>query len=166
MFSQFGDRGRGRVIAIKREALDQYCETHELKIGDCTYHKCSELISSDYRFVKHEDFADEKEVRVIASRQHESLNLNDFNRGDIYVFEMRHGCIINMTNEVIGPSDFVCMKMVTRLRELRRADPPKAKTGIIDISWMREILIAAKKAEELERQNATNPINGTRNVPC
>jgi hypothetical protein len=63
------------------------------------------------------------------------------------------------------PSDFVCMKMVTRLRELRRADPPKAKTGIIDISWMREILIAAKKAEELERQNATNPINGTRNVP-
>ena len=68
-------------------------------------------------------------------------------------------------DEADGPSDFVCMKMVTRLRELRRADPPKAKTGIIDISWMREILIAAKKAEELERQNATNPINGTRNVP-
>lgn len=68
-------------------------------------------------------------------------------------------------DEADGPSDFVCMKMVTRLRELRRADPPKAKTGIIDISWMREILITAKTAEDLERQNATNPINGTRNVP-
>lgn len=48
------------------------------------------------------------------------------------------------------PSDFVCMKMVTRLKELKRADPAKAKTGLIDIDWMREIYLAAKRAEREE----------------
>lgn len=65
-----------------------------------------------------------------------------------------------------GPSDFVCMEMVTRLRELRRADPPKAKTGIIDISWMREILIAAKNAELLEQRRTTNQIEEARSSSC
>jgi hypothetical protein len=50
------------------------------------------------------------------------------------------------------PSDFVCMKMVTRLKELKRADPPKAKTGLVDIDWMREIYIAAKAAEREENK--------------
>jgi hypothetical protein len=64
------------------------------------------------------------------------------------------------------PSDFVCMKMVTRLRELRRADPSKARTGIIDISWMREILIAAKSAELIEQQRTTNQIEEARSSSC
>lgn len=69
-------------------------------------------------------------------------------------------------DNVDGPSDFVCMKMVTRLRELRRADPPKAKTGIIDIGWMREILIAAKNAELIEQQHATNQTKEARSSLC
>ena len=48
------------------------------------------------------------------------------------------------------PSDFVCMKMVTRLKELRRADPGKAKANRVDISWMRELYIAAQEAEQEE----------------
>lgn len=52
--------------------------------------------------------------------------------------------------KMLEPSDFVCMKMVSRLKELKRADPPKARTGIIDIEWMRELLIAAKAAEKME----------------
>jgi hypothetical protein len=56
----------------------------------------------------------------------------------------------NEEAQAVEPSDFVCMKMVTRLRELKRADPPKARTGIIDVEWMRELLIAAKAAEAME----------------
>lgn len=60
----------------------------------------------------------------------------------------RHPSLLQVALD--DPSDFVCMKMVTRLKELKRADPAKAKTGLIDIDWMREIYLAAKMAEREE----------------
>lgn len=50
------------------------------------------------------------------------------------------------------PSEFVCMKVVTRHRELIRADPPKAKAlgNRVDMTWARELLLAAQKAKEEE----------------
>jgi hypothetical protein len=61
-------------------------------------------------------------------------------------FESNKG-LIDLVNE---PSDFVCMKMVTRLKQLKREDPGKARTQQVDIEWMRQILIAAKAAEAEE----------------
>ena len=52
-------------------------------------------------------------------------------------------------------SDLVCMKMVTKLKELRRLDPAKARTNIIDMSWMRELYLAGKEAEKLITQRKT-----------
>lgn len=57
---------------------------------------------------------------------------------------------LRVARKNIVPSDFVCMKMVTRLKELRKADPAKARTNHVDITWMRELYLAAKEAEKSE----------------
>jgi hypothetical protein len=48
------------------------------------------------------------------------------------------------------PSSYVCMKLISRYKELRRADPGKAKSGLLDITWARELLLAAREAEKQE----------------
>lgn len=51
--------------------------------------------------------------------------------------------------------DVIAMKMVTRLRQLQRADPAKARTNIIDMSWMRELYLAGKEAEKIITKRKT-----------
>lgn len=68
----------------------------------------------------------------------------------IYHYLAREFEKLHTTRKHLVPSDFVCMKMVTRLKELRKADPAKARTNHVDITWMRELYLAAKEAEQSE----------------
>lgn len=54
------------------------------------------------------------------------------------------------SNPSVGISDFVAMKIVSRFKELRKADPGKAKTGGLDLTWAKELYQAGKQAELLE----------------